>query len=247
MRSAKNTIFFLCIIFFWVSCKKDDVTTADIFIGLQLSTATAVGDGNQLVKIICEVNPNISKSKQEFVLKTSLGTFPENGKAEIIKKPEFKNGKFVIESSVQVTLSPGTMVISVEPNLPEEKTDYIIKDSVAITKSVPSLLKLQSSALGIGSNFQTELLLTGILSNANGGKVSTGYTMKVEDFLTGYVPANGRLREMNYRSNAESKINIYYGIGNLPIGTTVMLRAILLDENGNETTIKDSLLIGINL
>lgn len=228
-------------------CKKDIVAEKDVFNSLQLSRTTAVGDGSQTVSIVCEINPDATEDKLEFILRTSMGQFTENKDSKLVKKPEFKNGKLVIEATAQVPQNSGTMVISVEPNQPYDTRDFIIKDSVIVSKSVPATMKLQPSVLGIGSNLLSEVLVTGLLSNANGGKVSTGYKVRFEDkLLNGGGPANGRFREQATSSNAESKVSTYYGSVGQPIGTDIWIKASVLDDAGNSILPADSVLVRIN-
>jgi len=226
-------------------CKKDLITEKDVFNSLQLSRTTAVGDGSQTVGIVCEINPDATEDKLEFVLRTTLGVFTENKDVKLVKKPEFKNGKLVIETTAQVPQNSGTMVISVEPNQPLDVRDFIIKDSVIVSKSVPFALKLQPSVLGIGSNLLSEVLVTGVLNNANGGKVSAGYKVKFEDKLVNGAPANGRFREQAVSSNAESKVSTYYGSVGQSIGTDIWIKASVLDDAGNSIQPADSVLIRI--
>ncbi|WP_343701458.1 hypothetical protein [Chitinophaga sp.] len=237
----------LSLLLLGAGCKKDEVTLSDIFRSLELSKTTASGDGAETVGIVCEINPDVSPDKQEFVLKTSMGSFVEGGEARLVKKPEFVEGRLVIITTAKVPLGAGNMVISVEPNQPLEKTDYIIKDSLTVVKSIAAALKLETSVLGIGSNYLTEAVLTGTLTNDKGGKVATGYKVIFEDYLPGGTPANGRFRDMKASSGADSKVSAVYGAGSFPVGTDIYLKATLLDENGLPGTIKDSLLVRINL
>jgi hypothetical protein len=242
------SLYCLSILSLLLGCEKKEVRPSDIFKKLTLSDTTAVGDGAQTVNIVCEINPETTEENLEFVLKTSMGMFVDNKEKKIVKKPEFVGGKLVIETTAQVPLSSGTMTISVEPNKPLEKRDFIIQQSLTVTKSVPSSISLTSTALGLGSNFLTEVQLTGTLSNQDGGKVATGYKVVFSDTVAGTkVPANGRYRGMASSSNDESKVTTYYGAGSLPIGTDIRIKAAVLDEKGVPTPLADSLTLRINL
>jgi hypothetical protein len=99
----------------------------------------------------------------------------------------------------------------------------------------------------MASNFFSELKLSCLLKNANGGYVSKGYVVVFDDVLVAGGNANGRYRDVNTTSNDTSRVSIRYGASNLPIGTAIKLRATILDSLGNRTKMKDSVLVTINL
>jgi hypothetical protein len=236
-----------CIVslLFLLSCNKE-VKINDILTNLKLSKTQVTADGQSTVSISVNVSDNSSADRRSIIFSASSGVFTTSGTGKQIVKAEFDNGLIVAKVTFRVPIQPGTIKITAQPEFDNPLNEYVITDSIIASTSVPALIKLEPSANGIASNFLNEIQLTGSLQNANGRYVSKGNKVLFEDLLLSGIPANGRFRNMLNISNDTSKVSAVYSASTLPIGTNIKVRATILDNAGNSTNIKDSVLLTIN-
>jgi hypothetical protein len=236
-----------CIVslLFLLSCNKE-VKIDDILTNLKLSKTQVTADGQSTVSISVNVSDNSSADRRSIIFSASSGVFTTSGTGKQIVKAEFDNGLIVAKITFRVPIQPGTIKITAQPEFDSPLNEYVIMDSIIASASVPALIKLEPSANGIASNFLNEIQLTGSLQNANGRYVSKGNKVLFEDLLLSGIPANGRFRNMLNISNDTSKVSGVYSANALPIGTNIKIRTTVLDNAGNSTNIKDSILLTIN-
>lgn len=228
------------------SCNKE-VQVNNLLSDFVLSKKQVLADGQTTVTVSVKLSDNSSADRRSVIFSSSSGIFTVSGTKKQTVKAEFENGLIIAKATFRVSMDPGTIKITVQPEFDSPLAEFVLTDSIIVAPSVPSSIKIEPSSFGIGSNFINEVYLSGFLENSSNRYVSKGNKVLFEDVLLSGTPANGRFRNVLNFSNDTSKVSAIYSATILPIGTNIKIRATVLDNAGNLTSIKDSVLLTINL
>ncbi len=244
----KQFAFLLLIIIFSISCENEqDIEIGDVLIALNSDKENIEADGSSTVRITCEINPNATIDRREVKFEISSGKFVGADGNYLIKKSEFIEGRLLAIIDVQAPMSGTEIKISAQPNLPDLKNNYyILNHTIALSKSTPSTLTLNSDASTVKTGYRKEVFITALFSNSTGKKVSLGNNADFKDVWEDGSPANGIFRILNKSSDIESTIKIAYSIGETPIQESkVKIIGTVLNDNGSHSSIIDSLFLTI--
>jgi hypothetical protein len=228
-----------------LSCKKE-VNVNDILTNLKLSKTQVLADGQTTVSISVTMSGKSSSDRRTVVFTASSGVFTVSGTGKQTVKAEFDNSEIVAKATFRVPIQPATIKITVQPEFDSPIGEYVLTDSIMASASVPSVIRLEPSVFGIAANFLSEVQLTGTLQNSSGKYVSRGNKVLFEDLFLSGALANGRFRNVFNLSNDTSKVSAIYSASGWPIGTNIKIRTTVLDNAGNPTNTKDSVLLTIN-
>ena len=229
-----------------ILCCSKDAKIDDILINFKISSKEVLADGKSTIPLSVELSKASSEDRRSVVFVASSGMFTESGSNRYAVKPAFENAVLVARANFRAPTSPGDIQLKVKPEYDDPLQEYERIETIVAKPSLPSKLSLQTSSFGIASNHLNEVLLTGKLSNNNGGFVSTGYKVLFEDFLLNNSPANGQFRVLQSETADSSFVKTYYSAFAHSIATQFKIRAILLDSDGQKTSITDSIIITVN-
>ncbi|WP_299221881.1 hypothetical protein [uncultured Aquimarina sp.] len=199
-----------------------------------------IADGTDTVTFVVTFNNEANIDQISAKATVMNGSFTDNDDDELTIEPVRDiTGK--IESIVEVrgTTSAANTIVRFNIN------EYTTKFELSPQLSIPSNISLNASAFSVLNNFDGEITLTGSLSNEIGRKVSSGNKVKFEDFFADGSPVNGQYRAQSLSSGADSKVSTVYSPGEIDENQTITLRVTVLDDNGEETNISDSIEIFI--
>lgn len=238
-------VIIIVSLFFLLSCKKQYVESEEVIYGLTLSPDSVDADGSSIISVSANVSKDADASKRKIVFETSSGSFTSNGIKAITLEAVYENGLLVARTTMRSPSSPGSVVVSARPENRNPYNDFIAIDSVQAIASAPTTIKLEPSAFSVSTAFIGEVQITGTLRNAKNRNVSTGNKVLFEDIYLGGATVNGRYRLLQTSSDESSKVSTYYSPGHLPPGTSFYIRCAVLDNAGNKTSIKDSILLTV--
>jgi hypothetical protein len=236
------------LMFFMIAlCACDeDVEVADVLFNLKISDTQIVADGQSTVRISVNIPDRSTPDRRNVIFTTTAGVFTSSSAGKYTAKTEFLDGVLTATATLRAPTSPGKIAVSVQPEFDSPIKEFIVADTIEAVRSNPSTILLETSSFGISPNFLTEVKLTGLLKNSKGNNVSKNVKVLFEDILLDGRAANGRHRELQSLSNDTSYVSSYYSVPAYPIGTTVKIRATVLDDIGIKTLIKDSLIVTVN-
>jgi hypothetical protein len=231
------------------SCIKHDVQPGDLLSPMTFSTKQVQADGTSLITVSTVINANSDSTKRTVVFTTKYGSWVGGKDSTISKKATYINQQLV--ASVQYkapssVVGQGMDTINAKMYLPAEKQDYSQTDYIKVTASTPTKLVVSASAFSVKVNFGSEITVTGTLTNSQGNPVSLGSVVVFENRFDDQTAVNGRFRQQQLSSNAQSTVSAIYSPGNVATGRNIWLSCFLLDSSGNKTAIKDSVLITTN-
>lgn len=235
---------FLTYLLLLFSCTKQKIITADVVSSLKMSPSTVPADGTSLISVTVFINKDADADKRKLVFETSAGMFSNNTRT-ITLEALLENGQLVARTTIKAPSSPGIVVVTVQPEIRSSYNDFIVKDSVTATPSLPASIKVEASTFGVRTDYLGEAQITGTLKNANNNNVSTGVKILYEDYFPGGAPVNGRFRALQVVSDENSKVSTAYSPGHLTPGQNIYVRYTVLDSAGNRTPIKDSVLLTV--
>jgi hypothetical protein len=244
MKLTYYTLFLLIVL---AACGKERATVAEVFYPIVLGDSTIAADGQSTVSVSVRLSDEAAADRKTVVFSTTGGSFTVSGNSKQTVKAEFENGQVIARAVLRAPFRPGVIDISVQPEFDSPVQEYVVKASVTALRSLPASIKLEPSALGIASNFTGEVRLVGSVKNSAGKNVSSDVEVVFDNELQNGAPANGRFREARMVTGDSSKVSAWYGASLLPIGTTIKIRATVLDADKNRTAISDSTFITINL
>jgi hypothetical protein len=253
MKNKLKIIF--SFLLFSAACSKFNNSTdaGSVIYNLRSDSTSIIADGTSLLHFSVNLDSMATTDHLGVQFKINIGNFP-GGPANAVDTVELVQAQFIGKSLiatavVQVPQTPGTLIISAQPNLPQiqNKVDYILKDTVQIVPSVPDTIILVGSNAGIASNYGSQVTFTGYLYNSALGKVSLGNKVLFADSLLTSVSANGYWTNVIDTSNASSQVSGIYSIGPGTTGTPIQITCTLLDPvTGAKTSISGKTIIYIN-
>ncbi len=226
--------------------KKNDTSIGNTIFNLRSDQDSVLADGAKLVNLTCELNPDATVDRRNILFKTTGGQFLESKDTTVEVKAQFVDQKLIAKAIFQVSQSPGVVIISAQPNLPDQKNNnYVLKDTIFLVPSIPASLKLSANAPAVIAGYLSEVTITGQLANNAGSNVSLGNHVLFEEIVAGSATAIGTFRAINASSNKDGQVSAIYSIGAASAGAKVLLRCTLLRDNGARTDTLDNLALNI--
>lgn len=241
----RNIKLIIAAIILCVACKKVEIK--DALSDMKVSQTEITADGQSTITVSVTLSEKSSTDRRNVIFSTSAGVFTSSGSSKYTAAAEYIEGVLIAKATLKAPMKPGTIKIEVKPEFDSSIKEFTLSESVTANASVPTSILLDPSALGIASNFMSEVTLKGTLKNSKGKFVSEGYKVVFEDFLQSGGPANGQFRKLKNTTSDSSYVSAIYGASQYPIGTVLKLKTTVLDESGNKTAIADSVLLTINL
>jgi hypothetical protein len=235
---------YLIITFFLLSCQKD-LKTEHIITDLKASPASVEADGASKITVTVVLTDRAAEGKRNIVFNTTGGSWVDGKDGKVTVAGKYLDGKIIAEAKLVAPNSEQEIEITASSESLTLNGDFNLKTTVKATHVPPFKIKVEPTALGIGSNYSTEDTVSAKISGINNGNASRGVKVLFED-LIGSNPAGGRFRAVQTVSGASSIVSAIYGAPNAPIGTAITIRATVLDKNDSKTTISDSIVLTIN-
>jgi len=217
------------------SCGKS-VSTSDVLTDLVLSTHSIDGDGSSSVTVTVTLNNKASADRRNVVFTTTGGSFSGGANGKITVPATYVGQKLVAAVTLNGPMSAGMLTITAAPETLSLNGDYQLKDSVKVNQVDPATIKLESSSLGIASNFLNTDTIIGTLRSAGNKKVSLKAKVTFTATANGNNVANG-FRLMQNSSDGNSLVMVLFSAPQLNIGDQVLIRATI-DGNGYSDIIK---------
>ncbi|WP_409415819.1 hypothetical protein [Flavobacterium sp. PS2] len=240
----KKIILYITVLM--LSSCTNDTNIDEVFTDFTVSAQEVSADGQSTVNLSVTLNGDTDSDRRNVVFKTSSGVFLPAAAESTVVKSEYENGRLIAKATLKVSTKTGIITVSVKPEYDSPVGEYVLEKTITALPSVASTIDLQSSALGIGSNYLTEVQFIGNLRNSSGKFVSSGHKVIFKDFLSDGTPANGSFRDIQAQTGADSKVSCYYAAALYPVGTTIEIKCILLDENNLPNNVSDSVILTIN-
>lgn len=231
-----------CIILGFFSCAKEVVPVSEVLSPMQFSSRTIVADGSSTISITVEIGKDADADKRNMRFSTSSGNFV-GGDTTLVKKAEFEGGKLIARVQLKAPMKPGIIKISVKPEASNQFTDYTVSDEIVAVRSEPSQIRVSASSFSVLTAYAGEIRVKGILLNKSDKYVSVGYKVAFEDFFQNGNRVNGRFREVQNISMDSSSVSALYSPGYIPSGSTIYIKATILDSLGVKTSMADSVII----
>jgi hypothetical protein len=239
----KNFLLFLSLVLI-AGCKPEKVTIDNVIKTLTISNKTPLADGSTIVYVSVHLDSIADLDKRSVIFETNAGQFLTANDTVITQAATFLNKSLIATVKLKMPITVSTIHISAKPAAISPQQDYILASTFTASESVPSTLQLTPSALGIKSNFGSEIQLTGVLKNSFNNNVSTGHKCLFEDYLPDGSPMHGSFRALKDTTDATSSVSVYYSIGTAT-PTSFYIKCTYIDASGKLTDVKDSCMITI--
>ncbi len=232
MRFKKLNYFIVIIIIY--GCSKENIIFENLVDDVKLSKESLIADGRDALKVEIVFNEAAEISKISGKASINNAKIQDSESNEIDLKPvTLSNGDIVSELILTSTTinSDHTLIINVN--------EYRKSFNIRSIKSIPSSVKLESSASSVGEDFSSEIKLEATLASELGRSVSNGTKVTFSDFYKNGDKVNGVFREVQSSSNNESKTSAFYSPGLVDGNQYIDLKVEVLDSLGNPTGISD--------
>ncbi|MCX2451404.1 hypothetical protein OQX61_08985 [Pedobacter sp. PLR] len=239
----KNLSVLVLLLLLFNSCKKEKVISTDLIRSLKVSATEVPADGSSTLYVTAEINEDSDPDRRIVVFTSNNGSFGEKGDSTISQKAIFEGEKLISRVQFKAPISTGTITIKARVDLSNEKRDFTKMVSVQALSSIPDKLTLTASSFSVMVKYGNEISIIGQLVNNSNKFVSKGNKVIFSDSYEDGTPVNGFYRQLQLSSNASSNVSATYTPGEIGVGKRIWLKCHLLDENGRNTTIKDSILI----
>ncbi|NID13503.1 hypothetical protein [Fibrivirga algicola] len=213
-----------------LTCKPDELLTANLISEMTVSSSTVTADGASTVTVSAFLNPNIDSDKRTVVFQTTGGSYAEAKDGRTTKAAEFVDGRLVASVTLlaPIVASPTSLTVAAEMAYAELRRDYIARQVISVLPSLPEKLQLTANTLGALSGFRGDVVLTARLLNKDGRAPSRGTEVEFSDLMpNGTTSANGRFRTGNTLKTSDNtgQVIAYYSPGEFVAATDVILRA----------------------
>jgi len=242
--------YFLPICIIISACTDEEPEVKDLIEGVTASPDEIQADGNTIVTITALLNDDLDK--RAFVFGTDQGSFVETDKGITTDKgntitvtAEKIKDKLTAVAKLKAPVSPGTINITVQPDILDEEGKYIFTKELNAVNSVPVSIDLFANAFSVHNNFDGEIIFTATLKNKDGSGVSKGHKVLIEDFDTNFSSIDGVFRSESLSTNSDSKVSAIYSPGQIDSNQNIFIVATILDGSGNKTALSDTLKIFI--
>jgi hypothetical protein len=231
----------------WVSCGDENIETSKV---ITLKTpAYVIGDGTSTHTIRATLDPKTDKTLRKIIFRTTHGSFAEAPATEpkkVIVDAKMYNEELFAEVTWKVPASTGYVEISVEPGADDLGGLYVVKNIVDVDTSAVSSIALNANAFSVFNNFNSEVTLTGVLTNEFNKGVSSGTKVLLEDYYASGEPVNGRFRNSQLSSNSGSLVSAIYSPGPIVPDQDIFLTATVLSQEGIKTSISSTIRLYVN-
>ncbi len=224
----------------------EEAEVSDVYSSIDVDKLELLANGQSTAKISVELNPKTSVDRRNVVFSTNSGVFSGEFKNKIIIKATFIESKLIAIATIIAPTKTGKMIIKIEPEFDSSLKEFNRSVEILLKESRPSKIILGQSNLGIEANFNSEVSISGIISNSENSNVSDGFKIQFEDYLQNGESANGLFRNVKNVTKDSSKVSCIYGSSSHPVGTKIIVVGTLLDENNDKTAIKDSIFLIVN-
>ncbi|HTB31051.1 MAG TPA: hypothetical protein VK808_03445 [Bacteroidia bacterium] len=238
---TKISIFSLLLLTILEACKKTVINPQDE-IKISVSAPSVRADSISTIKVSASIPYNTTPDKQNITFNTSAGNFLSGTNGSITVKAVDNTsvpGKLTAYAYYTSTLGKGSVWLTATI----AGFQYTDSAKVQLTPVLPVKLKLTPSAFTVKINFGGEVSLMGQLFSDSGNVVSRGAQVKFVDINSQNIPMGGSFRAVQNSSDVKGQVNTVYSPGITTDTTFVYLKSIYLDNNGNETNIRDSVKI----
>ncbi|TDO94939.1 hypothetical protein [Flavobacterium sp. 245] len=240
----KKVVLYFSVLLLFSCTPSADID--QVFTDFSISAEEIPADGQSMVNITVKLNDKTDVDRRNVIFKTSGGIFISSSKDTEVIKAEYEQGRLVAKTTLKVSTKPGNITLSVAPEYDSKVADFVLEKTIAAVPSKVSSLNVEPSSFGIGSNYLTEVQITGNLRNSAGKFVSNGHKVVFNDFLADGSSAGGAFREVQAETGAESKVSCYYAATQYPIGTAITIRCTVVDENNLPTALASVVKLTIN-
>ncbi len=236
-----NIRIILSVSIFLFSCNDEEVAIGDV-ININAKVKEINADGTATTLITCSIPIKAKADKRTIIVKTTYGTFEDITSDQRVKKVSIiadkeEENRLVATTEYTSSLDAGDAIIYATI---EGFTDSTIVKQKLVTATA---ITLATDDLGVAVNFIEEINLTGTLVSESSGKVSKGNKVKFVDTFIDGSPVGGTFRKIQSSSDNNSQVTATYSPGEVTPGQYIYLSAIILNEQGNETAIKDQVKI----
>ncbi len=240
-------IFFLLSLLAIISCRPENVTTDQVISAFKISNHSPLADGSTIVYLSVQLNGHADADKRSVIFETSSGHFVTSSSIDTVvtQAATFVNGALIATIGLKMPQHPTTIKLTATPAAISQQQTYVVKDSIVVAPSVPAKLVLTPSALSVKTGFKNTMLLTGTLTNASKGNVSTGAKVVFQDVLLNGQPVGGQYLTSRLTTDATSTVTTSYSPGYVAPTTQLYIKCIYLDASGNLTAIRDSCLVTV--
>lgn len=245
--STYNGALFFLITLLLFQCGEDHITISEI-VALEVPSEVT-GDGTSKFKIRAILDSHSDEKLRKVKFSVGAGSFDEGTGPDMrtaTADARFNDDHLVAEVTWKAPSTTGTVVVSAEPVLEGKQGLFRVNDSIDVQPSQASSISLSASAFSVANTFESEIIVTGILRNSNGGGVTSGTRVVTRDiFASDGAPVNGRYRSLQLSSNAASSISFVYSAGPIVPNQDILL-VTMLDGDGSQTDVGDTLRIFVN-
>lgn len=242
MRKIPKTI---AIFLLFASCTKE-LNTSDIITNLTASQSTIDADGSSIVTFSVELNDRAASDRRTIIFSTDGGEWIDGKNGKVSITADYSQGRLLALAKLKAPSTPGTINISAKSSILTINGDFNLITAINAIKVEPKKIFLEPSSFGIGSNFISQDTIVGKITGDNNKNASKGVNVLFEDLLSNGSPALGRFKQLLTSSNSNSIVSAIYSANQLPIGTTISIKATILDEKGAKTNISHTLYLNIN-
>ncbi|WJJ96351.1 hypothetical protein [Algibacter luteus] len=227
-------LFYFIFVSFLFSCT-DEVTFGDL-LDIRQSRDFWVSDGSDEVTFVLTFNEDAKEELIKVEAEITNGTFVDSESNKITIKP-IRDIKKNLKAMVTVKSSTVNLDSEVEFNI----NQYIYKATITSNPSIPANLVLKTLGFSIDNNFEEAFPIDAVLTNNEDKNVSKGNNVIFKDFLSDGTSGDGKFTKVISSSDHASIAKTTYFAGQISGNQKILIKAILLDENGLETTIEDSI------
>lgn len=223
-----------------ISCEKKKAETKEVLDLWTSYSGSPNADGAFEITLVASLPTEALPEKREVSFTTSSGTFKESGgnstkiKAEDMKNPVGKRSA-VVTFVAPVKAGPVAIIASIE--------GYSDTLKFTFSKVVPSNIKTYTDSFSARVNFQSILQLNSQLSSVTGGLPSKGNRVKYIDTDINNKRTLGTFRDSVVNVDDKGQAFAKYSPGLWPSNGFIFIKAIVCTEEGQETTVRDSVRI----
>lgn len=232
------------VLVLWLGGCTKDVQTHDV-VKINIVDTLLASDAASQTKVYGSVPYSAAADKRVVFFKASSGVF-SNGKDTMSVSADSLSvypDKRTAVTTYTSSLRSGRVTV-----VASSKTNPIYSDSSYITlqPSLPIKIKLTANAFAVADSFKGEILITGTLSNASGGGVSKGASVRMFDYYDQSGDSvKGSYRSAKLVSDDSSKVSALYTPGLAVPNSFIFIRVFIVDSLGQPVGSPDSVKIFI--
>lgn len=233
----------ICVIILFLFGCTEEMSTSAYIREVLVTPNTVRADGTTIIEIKAVLNPDLDKRAVQF--NADNGIFQNSDKPNIITVTAEKlNDTLVAVARLKAPYTPGTITISVQPDITDLKGKFVVKRTVLVDTSDAVKIDLTANGFSAHNNFQGEIEVTGLLKNSDGNGVSKGVVVAMEDFDLNFNSLPGQFRNSSLTTTGnDSKVSTIYSPGQVAPDQFIYLIGTILKADGTKTPFADTLRI----